>query len=301
MKDRTPLADVQRVAGEAPAVREDHAVAGAFDTGGDCHRTVAAFERGELVEAGHRRNVSGAEAIAVPSRSNHVARAGAAVVERKYVVGGRFAIPRRNQRRQSLRLLAGEIAAFGEIGVDVVQLPRVLRVGPARGVPRHGFPTVRPNRAVTVDFKVLGLATGRRRRAFARPGVGKRETCDRNLPAAAQLGGCAYSRGLQHSGQHVDRVVELRPQPAGFRDARRPVRDQGHAYAAFVRCSLGVAQRRVAGLRPADRISGISERSAEEIDAVRSSREFSEFVRREQAHLVPDALGPAFRAGSIVG
>ena len=145
------------------------------------------------------------------------------IVKRQHAVLAGLDPPAIDQFPQLLRFFLGEIVGFGEVLIDVVQLPLV--VGPFGSVPMpaHRLPAVDPDAAVSEHLEVLRLTRGVGLRVVER--VAEALAGDWNLLFAAHAGRRFDAEGLQDGRQHVGHMMELSSDCAAVGDAFRPVDD----------------------------------------------------------------------------
>src|SRR5687768_16695310 len=89
---------------------------------------------------------------------------------------------------------------------------------------------------------------------------------ERRLRYAANVRRRFDAERVQHGGNHVDGMTELRAYFALRFDALRPAHDEGIRHAATIRFALPAPERRIASVRPAPRIVIEVFRSADVVD-----------------------------------
>ncbi len=292
--------DVETVAGRGVAMGDQHALAaGGLDLhmGLDGVAAAAHIRRDvgrHMAHSGVKHEVA---PRAVEARRVFGETRSEAVVERQHVVGLRLAPPGLDHGREPVGFGLGQIVDFGEITIQVKQLPFIRIERRARRVIGDCLPARVPEAAVAEHFEILRL--GARWRVGLGEAAGKAFALDRHLRTAGDLGGRADADHLEQGGDEIDGVNELMAQLATGRNLFRPGDHQRVADAAAMGVLLVAAQRRVGGHRPAMREVRVRIRTADAVDA----RElFRHRFRAEVvgAHRIDHAERAAFLAGAIV-
>ncbi len=206
--------------------------------------------------------------------------------------------PEVDELGQLLGVLGGEVVALRSVHLVVVELPRVVIEGHARGVAGDRLPAVGVDGPVAHHLGVLDALAG------GRVGVGERVVHGRAGDGELLVAPVGLGRGdadeLVDGGGHVVHPVELVPDAAGVGDACRPVDHEGHVDPALVGVLLVPLERGVARLGPAPRVVGVAVGAADVVDALDGLLGgLDEEV--EELHLVHDAEGPTLLAGAVVG
>ena len=240
----------------------------------------------------------------------------AAAVDRQHVVLAGLHIPHADHGDQAVALIGGEVVGFGEILLEVVELPAVgieldqlvvadrISEATARfhkraaGPGAHGSPAIVIERAVAKHLEVLGEM------AVRCGGIGEaggqRETLDRALGDALDRCGGLDAEGVEHGGHHVDGMAILGAHFAPGGDALRPAQDERIAGAAPVGLALPAAEGGVAGVGPAPGVVVEVLRPTDVINGGEILREVFRHIVEELA-LVHRSGGTALGAGSVVG
>src|SRR3954452_18515668 len=297
--------DVERVAAEAGAVREQHALSAGLrdvDQRTDCVRAIADVDRLRLRHLGEIGVVDVAVAGWGKRRSRRGEQLqGAAIVERERPVCARLGVPQVDHLLEAVGLGHREVMQLGAVDLDVVELPRVGgEVAPAaeRRVRRDSLPALVPDAARAEHREELGLARAGQRRGVE--AVAHAHAVERALDMARDRLGRLDSEHVQHRRDEVDRVVVLLARLALCVDPRRPRDDARVRAAAVVLVALPHLERRVERHRPAVGIVVVGLRAAEVVDL---GEVLGEVVRDAVGDLVlvDRAVGATLAAGPVVG
>ena len=232
--------------------------------------------------------------------------AGAAVrVHGEHAMLLRLSLPGFLQFAQLFRAFGGEVPAFREVLVQVVQPPDIrIQVAGNRHLPGHDavmhsgrLPAILVNSPVAPDFVVLQGAF--RWGVGVLVGVAHAHPVERLLRHAIHLGRGGNPGRLQDAGGEVDDVVVLAAN-SRVADAVRPEEHQRHPDAAAIHMVLVVGEGGVAGGSPA---------GMEMIDGFGAAPVFKEAVVAleaaghavERHRLVVQAGHASLGAGAVVG
>ena len=171
-----------------------------------------------------------------------------AVIEGQDAVAFRLRPPQIDHRTEPFRLDGRQVVGFGDVGVEVEQLPGLLVVVGARLVAGDCLPAVGPDGPVAEHLEVLDLPAGGYIGVVQ--GVGETRTGDRQLWDAPVVRGSLHSGQLQNGGGDVSDVVELVTDASSVSDAVGPVNNQRVADSPAVGVLLVPPHRTVPDLGP---------------------------------------------------
>jgi hypothetical protein len=240
------------------------------------------------------------------------------VVKRQHVVLGRLDQPEALELMQLVGMLGRQVPGLAPVAGGVVQLPAVVvergcllpDQDPRGLVPGDRGPALVVDAAVAEHLEVLGLVPVRLLGAVE--GVGHAHPVQRHLLHAVDHGRLGQPGDFQDGGGQVDDVVELESQLAAGPEAAWPVHDHPVAGAAPVGSHLlGPLQRRVHGVRPADRVVVVGVRAAEVVSRAamnsgvsRAAAPLKLIISLKVPFRVPSAeapLSPMRTAGGVLG
>ncbi len=234
---------------------------------------------------------------ACPDGATHGTSRRAPVIQRQHAVGLGLLPPHGNHALQAFGVAVRQILAFRKIRFQVVQLPDIVVVGMPARVPRHRLPAIVHQRAVAEHLEILRAARD------AAPGSAKVGSklvpCTGICATPATSPGCAMPMASSTVGATSMAWQNWVRTPPAPRRPPGPMHDQRVAHAAAMGILLVPLERAVAGLCPAPGDVAVAVGAANVVEAqYRSVDVFAHAV--EVPHLVQDAGGAAFLAGTVV-
>ena len=221
----------------------------------------------------------------------------AAVIKREDTVFLGLRPPQRDHGLQPLTLAGRQIHTFGEVAVQVVQLPDVVFIRYARLVARYRFPALVHQRAVTEHLEIL-RSTGHLRLCMLE-GVQQAAAVHGRLRHLRHLVWRFNTDGCQDGRGNVDGVAELAADAARTMQVTGPVQQQRVAHATAVGVLLVPLERAVADLRPAPGNVAVAVRPADVVQPLHCRIHILAHAV-EVTHLIQDAGRATLLAGAVV-